>query len=85
MQGRMSGQAKSNELQYTAIPNSNENRDPVMRTGIPCNENRYFPVGIDSQGVPCEPYSAVFGFAVYLILCTSFQDLKTQNENAILK
>ena len=56
LQGRMSGQAKSNELQYTAIPNSNENRDPVMRTGIPCNENRYFPVGIDSQGVPCEPY-----------------------------
>ena len=27
-----------------------------MRTGIPCNENRLFPVGIDSQGFPCEPY-----------------------------
>ena len=34
----------------------NENRDPAMRTGVPCNENRVFPVGIDSQGVPCEPY-----------------------------
>ena len=34
----------------------NENRDPAMRTGIPCNENRVFPVGIDSQGVPCELY-----------------------------
>ena len=27
-----------------------------MRTGVPCNENSFFPVGIDSQGVPCEPY-----------------------------
>ena len=27
-----------------------------MRTGIPCNENRFFPVGIGSQGVPCELY-----------------------------
>ena len=32
--------------------NCNENRDPVMRTGVPCNENRFFPMGIDSQG--CE-------------------------------
>ena len=22
----------------------NENRDPVMRSGVPCNENRSFPV-----------------------------------------
>ena len=34
----------------------NENRDPAMRTGVPCNENRFFPVGIDSQVVPCELY-----------------------------
>ena len=34
----------------------NENRDPVMRTRVPCNENRFFPVGIGSQGVPCELY-----------------------------
>ena len=34
----------------------NENRDPVMRTGVPCNENRFFPVRIDLQGVPCKPY-----------------------------
>ena len=34
----------------------NENRNPAMRTGVPCNENRVFSVGIDSQGVPCEPY-----------------------------
>ena len=27
-----------------------------MRTGVPCNENRFFPVGIGSQGVPCELY-----------------------------
>ena len=61
LQGRMSGQAKSNELQYTAIPNSNENRDPVMRTGIPCNENRVLPVRIDLQGVPCQPYMQGLG------------------------
>ena len=23
-----------------------ESRVPVMRTGVPCNENRFFPVGI---------------------------------------
>ena len=27
-----------------------------MRTGVPCNENRFYPVGIGSQGVPCELY-----------------------------
>ena len=34
----------------------NEYRDPGMRTGVPCNKNRFFPVGIGSQGVPCELY-----------------------------
>ena len=34
----------------------NENRDPAMRTGVPCYENRVFPVGIDLQGVSCKPY-----------------------------
>ena len=34
----------------------NEHRDPAMRTGVPCDENRFFPVGIDSQGNPCESY-----------------------------
>ena len=29
---------------------------PAMRTGVPCNENRFFPVRIDLQGVPCKPY-----------------------------
>ena len=33
----------------------NENMDPAMRTGVPCNENRLFPVRIDLQGVPCKP------------------------------
>ena len=28
----------------------NVNRDPAMRTGFPCNESRFFPVGIDLQG-----------------------------------
>ena len=28
-----------------------ENRDPTMRTGVPCNENRFFPVRIDLQGL----------------------------------
>ena len=27
-----------------------------MRTGVPFNENRPFPVGIDLQGVPCKLY-----------------------------
>jgi hypothetical protein len=42
----------------------------LPRTGVPCNENRFFPVGIDLQGVPCTyrefPVSLTgFGFAVY--------------------
>ena len=42
----------------------NENRDPAMRTGFPCNESRFFPVGIDLQGkaVSCTG----FGFTVYM-------------------
>ena len=39
-----------------------------MRTGVPCNENRVFPVGIDLQGFPVS-YTG-FGFAVQqLISC----------------
>jgi len=26
---------------------------PVMKTGVPCNENRFFPVWKTSQGKPC--------------------------------
>ena len=42
----------------------NVNRDPAMRTGFPCNESRFFPVGIDLQGFPVS-YTG-FGFAVYI-------------------
>ena len=41
----------------------NENREPAMRTGFPCNESRFFPVGIDLQGNPVS-YTG-FGFAVH--------------------
>ena len=45
----------------------NENRDPAMRTGVPCHENRVFPVGIDLQGVPCKPYRVwVFRVVIYI-------------------
>ena len=27
-----------------------------MKTGVPCNEKRLFPVRIDSQGISREPY-----------------------------
>ena len=40
-----------------------------MRTGVPCNENRVFPVRIGSQGVPCELYNTGLGITVYLIHC----------------
>ena len=51
----------------------NENREPAMRTGFPCNESRFFPVGIDLQGVPCKPYRVwvysvvtnIFGLMAY--------------------
>ena len=45
----------------------NENREPAMRTGFPCNESRYFPVGIDLQGFPVS--CAGFGFAVRKFRC----------------
>ena len=40
----------------------NEDREPAMRTGFPCNESRFFPVVIDLQGFPVS-YTG-FGFAV---------------------
>ena len=40
----------------------NENRDPAMRTGFPCNKSRIFPAGIDLQGIPVS-YTG-FGFTV---------------------
>ena len=41
----------------------NENREPAMRTGFPCNESRVFPVGIDLQGKSVS-YTG-FGFTVF--------------------
>ena len=40
----------------------NQEREPAMKTWFPCNESRFFPVGIDLQGkaVSC----AGFGFTV---------------------
>ena len=35
----------------------NENRIPAIEYRVPCNENRFFPVRIDLQGVPCKPYT----------------------------
>ena len=42
----------------------NENRDPAMKTGVPCNEYRFFSVGIDLQGFLVS-YTG-FGFAVQI-------------------
>ena len=39
----------------------NENRDPVMRTGVPCYENRFFLVGIGSNREFLVSYTR-FGF-----------------------
>ena len=36
-----------------------------MRTGVPCNENRFFPVRISTQGKTCSgPVLALYGIAV---------------------
>jgi hypothetical protein len=46
-----------------------------MRPGVPCNENRVFPVGIDLQGVPCKLYRVwVCSAFNYLLTC----DLKSK-------
>ena len=38
---------------------------PAMRTGVPCNENRVFPVWKTSQGKPCSgPVLALYRIAV---------------------
>ena len=40
---------------------------PAMRTGVPCNENRFFPVWKTSQGKPCSgPVLALYGIAVWI-------------------
>jgi hypothetical protein len=42
---------------------------PVMRTGVPCNKNRFFPVRIHLQGVPYKPYRVwVEEFSCYVRL-----------------
>ena len=39
-----------------------------MRTGVPCNKNRFFPVWKTSQGKPCSgPVLALYRIAVYEI------------------
>ena len=39
---------------------------PAMRTGVPCNENRFFPVWKTSQGKPCSgPVLALYRIAVW--------------------
>ena len=48
----------------------NETRDPAMRTGFPCNENRVFPVGIDLQGFYVS-YTG-FGFTVNMWSCDRY-------------
>ena len=50
---------------HTAIPNKevqgftgqslSRKQDPCNENRVPFNENRFFPVRIDLQGVPCEP------------------------------
>ena len=40
---------------------------PAMRTGVLCNENRFFPVWKTSQGKPCSgPVLALYRIAVLL-------------------
>ena len=43
----------------------NKKKDDAMKTRVPCNENRVFPVGIGSQGAPCELYR----IWVYSVVC----------------
>jgi hypothetical protein len=39
---------------------------PAIRTGVPCNENRFFPVWKTSQGKPCYgPVLALYRIAVH--------------------
>ena len=59
----------------------NENRGPAMRTGVPCNEDRFFPVGIDLQGFPVS--CTGFGFAVQLFSIFS-GDPPAQGPRALL-
>ena len=50
-----------------------------MRTGVPCNENWFFPVRIDLQGVPCKPYKVW----VYSVHGAGFQVCDVQLRCAI--
>ena len=58
-----------------------------MRTGVPCNENRFFPVRISTQGKPCsDPVLAMYGIAAYVPPSVKykliFMILKADNDNS---
>ena len=46
-----------------------------MRTGVPCNEKRFFLVRIDLQGLPCKPYRVW----VYSVAIMSLQLVQQQH------
>ena len=46
---------------------------PAMRTGVPCDENRFFPVWTTSQGKPgSDPVLALYRIAVGLVMIYVF-------------
>ena len=60
------------------------NRIPAMRTGVPCNENRFFPVRISTQGKACSgPVLTLYRIAVntlqiYPIYCLNYSFYSVQ-------
>ena len=53
-----------------------------MRTGFPCNESRFFPVGIDLQGFPVS-YTG-FGFTVNSIFLEVGEETKLLPDSAFI-
>ena len=49
---------------------------PVFITGIPANENRFFPVGKSTQGNPCFHYRGGFAVYVHKIQIVTRRDLR---------
>ena len=57
-----------------------------MRTGVPCNENKFFPVRISTQGKPCSgPVLTLYGIAVQIAIIPTFASIKKASDKHIEK
>ena len=59
------GGARMGKTKGISLCTNSHRKIPVMITGVPCNENRFLPLRISTQGKPCSgPFMAMYRIAV---------------------